>query len=96
MTIKATLAAIRAMRMSASYRAEYREYRITYPAYEMPSATRREDCACYTNDAQDAIGTATAMRKSEDDRQNGIDEAIAAELARWPYIAELINAAKGI
>ena len=79
MTIKATLATIRAMRMSASYRAEYREYRITFPAYEMPSATRREDCACYTNDAQDAIGTATAMRKSEDDRQAAIANVLYTE-----------------
>lgn len=65
MNVKTTLAAIRNVGMSASHRDG--EYRISYPAHEMPSMTRREETACYTNDAQDAIGTAISMRTWKDD-----------------------------
>ena len=80
MTIKATLATIRALRMSASHREG--EYRVTYPAHEMINAKRREETAYYTDDAQDAISTAQDMRRREDDRQNAIDEAVAKTYAR--------------
>jgi len=73
MTIKATLATIRAGRMSASCRDG--EYRVSYPAHEVTDATQREDSAYYTDCAEDAISTAQDMRRREDGRRS-IAEAI--------------------
>lgn len=65
MTIKATLAAIKAENMAGSWDAAVSEYRVTFPASEM-NAERREACASYTGDAADAIGTARTMRQHLD------------------------------
>lgn len=62
MTQKETLAAIRAAGMAARYSAEFGEWRVTFTADDMPSAERREAVASYTDDAQDALDTARAMR----------------------------------
>lgn len=67
MTIKATLAAIKAAGMHGQWRAEWNEYRVTFPYGELPDSIR-EDCACYTSDPQDAIDTARAMRAHRDAR----------------------------
>lgn len=70
MNRKDTLEAIRAAGMAGTYDAGTREYRVTYPAQEMPDKERREAVASYTDDPADAIGTAKAMRE----RQNIEDE----------------------
>lgn len=61
-TIKATLAAVRALGMACGYKPEYREFRISYPAHIEPSAQRREDTACYETDPASVVGTAQAMK----------------------------------
>lgn len=63
MSIKATLAAIKAAGMHGRYREG--EYRVTYLPGEM-SDERREDCASYTNDPADAIDTAKVNRETFD------------------------------
>ena len=60
MTIKQTLDTIRAMGLSARYNSEYKEYRITVKGLK-PAMS--EACAYYTNDSNDAIGTAQCMLK---------------------------------
>lgn len=61
MTIKETLAAIKAANMHARWNSEAREYRVTFPPGSM-SEERREEVASYTPDPQDALDTAKAMR----------------------------------
>lgn len=41
------------------------EYRITFPASEIHSSEQREALAYYTEDADDAIGTARLMRAEQ-------------------------------
>lgn len=66
MTQKQTLAAIKAAGMTARYSADWREWRVTFTAADMPSAERREAVSYYTDDAQDALDTARAMRAHHD------------------------------
>lgn len=63
MTQAQTISAIRgiAPHMVARFIPETGEYRVTFSRQFMPDATKREDCAYYTNDAQDAIDTARVM-----------------------------------
>jgi len=61
-TQRETLAAIRALGMAARYSAEFAEWRVTFPASEMPDAERREAVACYCSDNSDALDNARAMR----------------------------------
>lgn len=65
MTIQSTLAEIKALSMHAKRDSDTGEYRVTYPYGELPDSVR-EDCAYYTNDAQDAVDTARAMRLHRD------------------------------
>ena len=66
-TVKGTLRTIRTVAgMAASHRDG--EYRVSYPAHEIPSTTAREDSAYYTNDADDAVNTAMAMRRAAQER----------------------------
>jgi hypothetical protein len=62
MTQRETLAAIRAVGMAARYSAEFGEWRVTFPAAEMPDPERREAVACYCNDNSEALDNARAMR----------------------------------
>ena len=62
MTIKETLAAIKAAGMAGTFDRETREYRVTYPKGEGLSAKRLEAVASYSDDAADAIATAKRMR----------------------------------
>lgn len=62
MTIRETLAEIRALGCAASFSAEWgREYRVTLPAALEPSRARREAIAYYTPDDRDAVATARAI-----------------------------------
>lgn len=65
MTIKTTLAAIKAAGMHGKWDADGREYRVTFRPDEGTDAWREEQ-ACYTPDADDAIATAKAMRAHSD------------------------------
>lgn len=66
-TVKGTLRTIRTVAgMSASHRDG--EYRVSYPAHEVPSTKAREDSAYYTPDADDAINTAMDMRRRAQER----------------------------
>lgn len=60
MSIKTTIASVRALspRLSCRWIAETKEYRVTVDGSEA--------AACYTQDAEDAIGTAEAMVKHLD------------------------------
>jgi hypothetical protein len=58
MTIKQTLAHLRGMGLKASWRSEWREFRVTLP-HEDPA--REEAVAYYTSDWDDALGTGAAM-----------------------------------
>lgn len=62
MTIKETLAAIKAAGMVGRWSPELSEFRVAFKASDLPSATRREDAAYYTGSRQDAVDTARAMR----------------------------------
>lgn len=65
MTIKATFAAIRALGLTASRNPDTRDYRVTYTKVDAAvMGTTPEDAAHYTNDADDAIGTANAMARA--------------------------------
>lgn len=69
MTRKDTLEQIKALGMSALYSPEAGEYRVTLRAEDEPSRERREAIAYYTHDANDALGTARAMRETFDQQQ---------------------------
>lgn len=73
MTIKSTIATIRAMspRLSCRWSAEYREYRVALDGSEAS--------AYYTADAEDAIGTARAMLDHAD--RHPLAQRISATLA---------------
>lgn len=60
MTQKETLREIRALGLAASYNADWLEYRITPKGM---TRERTEALAHYTPDADDAIGTAHALRR---------------------------------
>ena len=60
MTVKQTLAAIRALGMVATH--VDGEYRVTFYKVTMPSADRREAVAYYTDHGLDALMTAQAMQ----------------------------------
>lgn len=70
MTRKQALAAIRAAGMSGRYSPEWGEWRVTYPASELPSAERREAVAVYCSDNQEAADNAAAMRRHAE--QHGV------------------------
>lgn len=59
MTIKQTLAQLKAMGCKATYSRDWEEYRVTLPNLE---PKREEAIAYYTSDAEDAIGTGAAMK----------------------------------
>lgn len=59
MSIKQTLAQLRAMGLKASWSSEWREYRVTLPG---PSWEVEEDRAYYTSDSEDALHTGAAMK----------------------------------
>ena len=58
MTIKETLARLKAMGCKARYSRDWREYRVTLPGL---SPEREEAVAYYTNDWDDALMTGAAM-----------------------------------
>ena len=58
MTIKETLAQLKALGCKARWDMDWKEYRITLPNL---SHEREEAIAYYTDDADDAIATAAAM-----------------------------------
>ena len=63
MSIKDTLAAIKALPyMTARYRSDWQEYRVTVTGVD---AEKAERVAYYTNDAEDALETAKAMSRTE-------------------------------
>ena len=78
MSIKATLAAVRALGLTAGYKAEYREYRVNYKG-------GKEATAHYTCDDYDAIGTARVMAANEAARMvkfsSEIIDEVRAEMA---------------
>lgn len=59
MTIRQTLAQLRAMGCKAGYSKYWREYRVTLPNM---SKQREEAIAYYTSDAEDALATGAAMQ----------------------------------
>lgn len=65
MTKAEVKAAIKALNMHSHWDPGTGEWRVTYPYGELPDDIR-EDCAYYTNDAQDAIDSARAMRAHRD------------------------------
>ena len=58
MTIKKTLATLKALGCKASWSCEWQEYRVTLPNL---SAEREEAIAYYTSDPEDALDTGAAM-----------------------------------
>lgn len=58
MSIKATLAALKALGCKARYDRDWNEYRVTLPNL---SAEREEAIAYYTSDPEDAVDTGAAM-----------------------------------
>ncbi len=63
MTIAQTKAAVAATGLIATWDADAGEYRVTFRKEALPCADRREAVAYYTDDAEDAIDTAWAMRR---------------------------------
>ena len=59
MSIKQTLAQLKAMGCKASYSRDWNEYRVTLPDLE---PKREEAIAYYTSDAEDALHTGAAMK----------------------------------
>jgi hypothetical protein len=59
MSIKQTLAQLKAMGCKASYSHDWQEYRVTLPNLERE---REEAIAYYTSDAEDALATGAAMK----------------------------------
>lgn len=59
MTIKQTLAQLKAMGCKATYSKDWSEYRVTLPDL---SPAREEAVAYYTSDAEDALATGAAMK----------------------------------
>lgn len=59
MTIKQTLAQLRAMGCKARYDIDWKEYRVTLPDL---SPEREEAIAYYTSDSEDALHTGAAMK----------------------------------
>ena len=59
MTIKRTLAQLKAMGCKATYSRDWAEYRVTLPNLE---PQREEAIAYYTSDAEDALNTGAAMK----------------------------------
>lgn len=66
-----TVKAIKALGMLGQWKADVQEWRVTYRPGELDANVtidnaRREECAYYTDDAQDAIDSARAMRQWKD------------------------------
>lgn len=59
MTIKQTLAQLKAMGCKAGYSKDWGEYRVTLPNLD---PKREEAIAYYTSDAEDALATGAAMK----------------------------------
>jgi hypothetical protein len=59
MSIKQTLAQLRAMGLKARYDIDWKEYRVTLPD---PDPAREEAIAYYTSDSEDALHTGAAMK----------------------------------
>lgn len=59
MTIKQTLAQLKAMGCKATYSRDWSEYRVTLPDLE---PKREEAIAYYTSDAEDALHTGAYMK----------------------------------
>lgn len=59
MSIKQTLAQLKAMGCKASYSRDWQEYRVTLPD---PDPKREEAIAYYTTDAEDALHTGAYMK----------------------------------
>ena len=59
MSIKQTLAQLKAMGCKATYSKDWEEYRVTLPNLD---AKREEAIAYYTSDAEDALATGAAMK----------------------------------
>jgi hypothetical protein len=59
MSIKQTLAQLKAMGCKATYSRDWAEYRVTLPNLE---PQREEAIAYYTSDAEDALNTGAAMK----------------------------------
>jgi hypothetical protein len=59
MTIKQTLAQLKAMGCKATYSKEWEEYRVTLPNLE---PKREEAIAYYTSDSEDALHTGAYMK----------------------------------
>lgn len=62
MTVKGTLAAIRAEGMAGKYHPDLCEFEISYRKEDVPDREKRGRTAYFTEDEADAIGTARAMR----------------------------------
>lgn len=59
MTIKQTLAQLKAMGCKATYSKDWKEYRVTLPNLE---SKREEAIAYYCSDSEDALYTGAAMK----------------------------------
>lgn len=59
MSIKQTLAQLKAMGCKARYDSDWREYRVTLPGLD---PQREEAIAYYTSDSEDALHTGAAMK----------------------------------
>lgn len=62
MTVKATLAAIKAEGMAGKYHPDTCEFEVSYRKEDVPDREKRGRTAYFTEDEADAIGTARAMR----------------------------------
>lgn len=62
MTIKKTLAKLKALGCKARWSSDWQEYRVTLPNL---SAEREEAIAHYTSDPEDAIDTGAAMVRTQ-------------------------------
>lgn len=77
--------AAQALGMSVVWSAEWREFRVSYPLEHymghgltrVEAIARREDQACYTPDAEDALDTARAMASARDSARAAYPEMFA-------------------
>lgn len=86
MSIQNTLDIIRAMGMNVTWNADTREYRVTFPAWEIRDVKTREAFAYYTNDGQDAIKSARSIREQRDHYNMGLNRkpvASCGEFQGW-------------
>jgi hypothetical protein len=67
MTVKATIAAVRALGMCCSHNAGAKEFRVSHPRVRGTNPADIEATAYYTNDGEDAVSTARTMSQPRPD-----------------------------